>query len=146
VIGTAVEVDECLACPDRSRQRIAITLDYGQTGVVCGLAQIGKYLKDEEILGAAKRVADFVARHAVPERGGYKLPKAVLFKLGGRETCTSFVMVSRDVTENRPSRTFFSATWPSACALPSRAHNQTNCGLRAHSKRLIARVPFDCPH
>jgi len=85
VIGTAVEVDGCLACPDRRRQRIAITLDYGQTGVVCGLAQIGKYLKDDEILGAAKRVADFVAKHAVPEAGGYKFPKAVPFKVDGQE-------------------------------------------------------------
>ncbi len=53
--------------------------------MVCGLAQIGKYLKDDEILGAAKRVADFVAKHAVPEAGGYKFPKAVPFKAGGQE-------------------------------------------------------------
>lgn len=80
VIGTAVEVEGCLACPDRKRQRIAITLDYGQTGVVCGLAQIAKYLEDDKILDAAKSVADFVAKHAVPEAGGYKFPKAVPFK------------------------------------------------------------------
>ena len=85
VIGAAAEVDGCLACPDRRRQRIAITLDYGQAGVVCGLAQIGMYLKDDEILGAAKRVADFVAKHAVPEAGGYKFPKAVPFAADGQE-------------------------------------------------------------
>ena len=85
VMGAAVEVDGCLACPDRRRQRIAITLDYGQTGVICGLAQIGKYLKDDEVLGAAKKVADFVAKHAVPEAGGYKFPKTVPFEAGGQE-------------------------------------------------------------
>lgn len=85
VMGAAVEVDGDLACPDRRKQRIAITLDYGQTGVICGLAQIGKYLKDDEILGDAKKVADFVAKHAVPEAGGYKFPKTVPFEAGEQE-------------------------------------------------------------
>ncbi len=57
----------------------------GQRGVVCVLAQIGKYLKNDKILGAAKRVADFVAKHAVPEAGGYKFPKAIPFKVDGQE-------------------------------------------------------------
>ena len=85
VMAGMVEVDGALACPDRRRQRIALTLDYGQTGVLCGLAQIGKYLKDDEILGAAKKVGDFVARHAVPEAGGYKFPNFVPYSTNEKE-------------------------------------------------------------
>jgi hypothetical protein len=73
VIATAVPLDGTLACPDRARfKRINIALDYGQTGVVLGLAVAGKYLKHDEILDKAKQVADYITRRAVPAGAGYK--------------------------------------------------------------------------
>lgn len=59
VLASAEEVDGRLACPDRSSfHRINLALDYGQTGVMMGLAIAGRYLEDEEIYQAAKKVAD----------------------------------------------------------------------------------------
>ncbi len=73
VVGSATEIDGTLACADRFHfKRINIALDYGQTGVVLGLATAGRYLDDEELIDAARRVADYIARRAVPEGGGYK--------------------------------------------------------------------------
>ncbi len=73
VIGSATPIDGTLACPDWTHfKRINIALDYGQTGVVLGLAVAGKYLNDQELIDAAKKVADFIVQRAVPEGGGYK--------------------------------------------------------------------------
>jgi hypothetical protein len=73
VIASAVEIDGTLACPDRVRfTRINLALDYGQNGVVLGLAAAGKYLKNDAILDAAKKVADYITRRAVPAGAGYK--------------------------------------------------------------------------
>ena len=44
----------------------------GQTGVVLGLAGAGKYLEDDEFIEAAKKVANYIAKRAVPEGGGLK--------------------------------------------------------------------------
>lgn len=73
VIASAVHIDGTLACPDRAHfKRINIALDYGQTGVVLSLAATGKYLNNGEILDAAKKVADYITRRAVPVGTGYK--------------------------------------------------------------------------
>jgi hypothetical protein len=73
VIGSATEIDGTLACPDRVHfKRINIALDYGQTGVVLGLAVAGKYLKNDELIEASKKVANYIVQRAVPEDGGYK--------------------------------------------------------------------------
>jgi hypothetical protein len=73
VIASTIEIDGTLACPDRVHfKRINIALDYGQTGVVLGLAIAGRYLKNPELIEAAKKVASYIVRQAVPEGGGYK--------------------------------------------------------------------------
>lgn len=73
VIASAVEVDGTLACPDRTHfKRVNLALDYGQTGVVLGLAATGQYLQSDEFIAAAKKVADYIVRRAVPEAGGFK--------------------------------------------------------------------------
>jgi len=73
VLASAIEVDGTLACPDRSHfKRVNLALDYGQTGVVLGLATAGEYLKNDELIAAAKKVADYIVRRAVPEGGGLK--------------------------------------------------------------------------
>ncbi|HID74874.1 MAG TPA: hypothetical protein EYP56_02640 [Planctomycetaceae bacterium] len=73
VAGSAVEIDGALACPDwRHFKRINIALDYGQTGVVLGLAAAGKYLDNPELIDAAKKVADYMAQRAVREGDGHK--------------------------------------------------------------------------
>ncbi len=45
---------------------------YGQAGVVLGLAGAARYLEDEEILDAAKRVGDYIAARAEKAGGGYR--------------------------------------------------------------------------
>ena len=74
VMASAVKLEDgTMACPDRAHfKRVNIALDYGQTGVVMGLAAAGKYMKDEKLLDAAKKVADYIAKRAVPEAGGLK--------------------------------------------------------------------------
>jgi len=73
VLNSTVEVDGTLVCPDRTHfKRVNIALDYGQTGIVLGLAVAGKYLKDEELIDGAKKVADYIVQRAVKEGGGYK--------------------------------------------------------------------------
>ncbi len=74
VIGSAVECEDgTLACPDRVNfKKVNLALDYGQTGVVLGLAVAGRYLDDDEITRAAKKVADYIAHRAVHEGGGLK--------------------------------------------------------------------------
>ncbi len=74
VIASAVEFEDgTMACPDRTHfKRVNLALDYGQTGVVLGLAVAGRYLGNEEISRAAAKVADYIARRAVPEGGGLK--------------------------------------------------------------------------
>ncbi len=77
VIASAVELEDgTLACPDRVKfKKINISLDYGQTGVVFGLAVAGSHLQDEEISKAATRVGDYIARRSVPEGGGFKFAR-----------------------------------------------------------------------
>jgi len=74
VISSAVELEDgTLACPDRVNfKKINVALDYGQTGVVFGLAIAGSYLDNKEIIQAATKVADYIANRAVPEGGGFK--------------------------------------------------------------------------
>jgi len=74
VLASAVELDDgTMACPDRFHfKSINLALDYGQTGVVLGLAIAGKYLQNDDLLDAAKKVADYIAKRAVPENGGLK--------------------------------------------------------------------------
>ena len=74
VAASAVEVEDgTMACPDRTHfKRFNLALDYGQTGVVMGLAIAGKYLEDDELLDVARQVANYIARRAVAEGGGYK--------------------------------------------------------------------------
>ncbi|NOX52915.1 MAG: hypothetical protein GXP27_00440 [Planctomycetes bacterium] len=73
VVKSATEIDGTLACPDRTHfKRVNIALDYGQTGIVLGLSVAGKYLKNEKLIDAAKKVANYIAQRALPEGGGYK--------------------------------------------------------------------------
>ena len=74
VLASAVELgDGTMVCPDRFHfKRVNIALDYGQTGVAFGLAVAGKYLQNEDLTTAAKKVADYIAKRAVPEGGGLK--------------------------------------------------------------------------
>ncbi len=74
VMNSAETMDDgTKAVPDRVHfERINLALDYGQTGVVLGLATAGRYLEDEAILAAARKVADYIANRAVAEGGGLK--------------------------------------------------------------------------
>lgn len=74
VIASAVELEDgTMACPDRVNfKRINIALDYGQTGVMLGLAGAGKYLENDDFIEAAKKVANYIAKRAVPEADGLK--------------------------------------------------------------------------
>jgi len=74
VIASAVELEDgTMACPDRVHfKQINIALDYGQTGVVLGLAGTGKYLENEQFIETAKKVAEYIAKRAVSEGGGLK--------------------------------------------------------------------------
>jgi len=73
VMASAEEIDDTLAIPDRGHfNRINLALDYGQTGVVLGLAATARYLEDEEILNAARRVADYIVARAEKANGGYR--------------------------------------------------------------------------
>ena len=57
-----------------------MALDYGQTGVVLGLAETAAFLQDDEILSAAKKAADFVVKNSVQTDDGLKLPRIVYLK------------------------------------------------------------------
>ena len=73
MIASATEVDGTLVCPDRFRfKRVNLALDYGQTGIVMGLAVAGKYRDDGKLIEGAKKVADYIVQRAVAEGGGYK--------------------------------------------------------------------------
>jgi len=74
VIASAETLDDgTMVIPDRQRfKRINLALDYGQTGVLLGLAMTGRYLEDDAIRAAARKVADYIAKQAVPEGGGLK--------------------------------------------------------------------------
>ncbi|MEO1970655.1 MAG: hypothetical protein ABGX07_03830 [Pirellulaceae bacterium] len=54
-----------------------MAIDHGQTGVVTALAEIGWRLKDEEIMNATRKGADFVVRHLVKDGDGVKMPMLV---------------------------------------------------------------------
>jgi len=74
VAASAETVDDgTQAIPDRGHfGKINIALDYGQTGVVLGLATAGRYLEDETILASARKVADYIVNRAAEEGGGLK--------------------------------------------------------------------------
>ncbi|MEW6358880.1 MAG: hypothetical protein AB1696_21285 [Planctomycetota bacterium] len=60
----------------RDADVVNVALDYGQTGVVYALSETGKYLKDDEILAAAKKGGDFIVNHhAVKTPNGWKFPQ-----------------------------------------------------------------------
>ena len=74
VIASAETLDDgTLAVPDREHfKQVNLALDYGQTGVLLGLAVAGRYLEDDQIRAAAREVADYIAKRAVPEGVGLK--------------------------------------------------------------------------
>jgi len=73
VMAAAMDIDGTLAIPDHGHfKRINLALDYGQTGVLLGLAGAARYLEDQEILDAAKRVADYIVARAEPAGSGYR--------------------------------------------------------------------------
>ena len=85
VIASATRVDGMLAW-EKSDWVVSMALDYGQTGPVLALAMSGKFLKNDEFLRAARQGADFVFKHAVAEKNGYKFPLRVsLTSRGGAQ-------------------------------------------------------------
>jgi hypothetical protein len=56
----------------RDKPAVNMAFDYGQTGVVITLSELAKHVQDEEILDAARKVADFVVAHAVRTEHGWK--------------------------------------------------------------------------
>lgn len=91
VIASATEIDGTLAwivSPGgrvflgyrRDVEIVNMATDYGQTGVVLGLAETAKFLDDEEILDAAKKAADFVVKNIVEDDNGLKIPRIVYLK------------------------------------------------------------------
>jgi len=90
VIGRATPVGETLAWTltpgERERFEVGtgsdvaavnMSLDYGQTGVVLELAEMGGYLEDKEVLAAARKAADFVIDQAVKTDEGWKFARFV---------------------------------------------------------------------
>ncbi len=57
-----------------AEKMVNMALDHGQTGVVMALADIGARLKDEKIMDAAKKAADFILMHCVKDADGLKMP------------------------------------------------------------------------
>ena len=74
VIASAETLDDgTMVIPDRQHfKQVNLALDYGQTGILLGLTVTGRYLEDDEIRAAARKVADYIAKQAVPEGGGLK--------------------------------------------------------------------------
>ena len=62
---------------------VNMALDYGQTGVVLSLAEMGKYLEDEQVLKAARKAADFIINNAVKTEHGWKFARFVHLKSNG---------------------------------------------------------------
>ena len=56
---------------------VNMAIDHGQTGVVTALAEIGWRLKDEDIMNAARKGADYVAMNLVTDGDGVKMPMLV---------------------------------------------------------------------
>lgn len=88
LIESGTPLDGTLAWPLNPRERkqfdiksdsmtVNLALDYGQTGVLLSLAEMGKYIRDEEILDAAKKAADFIIRHAVKSEEGWKFHRFI---------------------------------------------------------------------
>jgi len=91
VIASATEIDGTLAWIVSPGGRVSLgfspdveivnmATDYGQTGIVLGLAETAKFLNDDEILDAAKRAADFVVENLVKDDNGFKIPRIVYLK------------------------------------------------------------------
>jgi hypothetical protein len=59
------------------RPAVNMALDYGQTGVVTTLAESAKGLKDDAILDAARKAADFAIANAVRTEHGWKFARYV---------------------------------------------------------------------
>lgn len=83
LMTSATRVDSMLAWKKDDRT-VSLALDFGQTGPVLALAIAGKYLKNDEFIQAARRGADFIVKHAVAEKDGYKFPLRVSLTSPGR--------------------------------------------------------------
>ena len=82
LINTAFVVDGTYAWKNHNpkfggEKVVNLAIDHGQTGVVTALAEIGLRLKDEQIMNASRRAADFVVMHLVQEGDGVKMPMLV---------------------------------------------------------------------
>jgi len=88
LIASGTPVGDMLAWPltggERKRHKVRedvrtvnMALDYGQTGVVLALAEMGKYTQDKQVLAGARKAADFVIHHAVKTDHGWKLARFV---------------------------------------------------------------------
>jgi hypothetical protein len=92
LIESGTQVDGMLVWPLRTWERkhhkirgnvpmANMAIDYGQTGVVLSLAEMGKYLKDEEILEGARKAADFIIESTAKTDDGWKLARFVEVRL-----------------------------------------------------------------
>ena len=82
LVASAAPVDGMLAWKKDDRT-VSVALDYGQTGPVLALAMSGKHLNNDEFIQAARHGADFIVKHAVAEKDGYKFPLRVSLTPGG---------------------------------------------------------------
>ena len=81
LINTARVVDGNYAWENHNRKfgvnTVNMAIDHGQTGAVFALAKIGLRLKDQKILRAARKAADFVVAQTVVDGDGIKMPHIV---------------------------------------------------------------------
>jgi len=64
----------------RDVEIVNMAMDYGQTGIVFGLAETAKLLDDDQVLDAAKKAADFIVKNIVNDDNGCKSPRIVYLK------------------------------------------------------------------
>jgi hypothetical protein len=82
LINTAFVVNDAYAWKNHNPKFggdkvVNMAIDHGQTGVVTALAEIGWRLKDEDIMNAARKGADYVAMNLVTDGDGVKMPMLV---------------------------------------------------------------------
>ena len=82
MINTAFVVDDTYAWKNHNpkfggEKVVNMAIDHGQTGVVTALAEIGWRLKNEQIMDASRKAADFVIKHLVEDGNGVKMPMLV---------------------------------------------------------------------
>jgi hypothetical protein len=82
LVNTAFVVDGTYAWKNHNpkfggKKVVNMAIDHGQTGVVTALAEIGWRLKDEDIMNAARKGADYVAMNLVTDGDGVKMPMLV---------------------------------------------------------------------